>query len=310
MIDGDSLVFFNRPYSESVFPLNGIGSIVCFGDISFDLDVIPSLLEANIRIIYFGVSGDCLGSSEPSFRYVERLDLLQFQMEDAQKIAIAKSIIWGTLRQHRRFLQRSARERIEGLGEFIQKIEWAIAAIAQKRSLASVAGCLGSGRSAYYQALPKCIRTGGWEWSGRTEPTPFNAMLEFTYRLLEQSCITAIAIAGLNPHCGIWRKNGDFALAKDLSTEFRFLADAVVMRVVNQRQIYSSDFAGWEPNLNKLSVAIRRLLLKEYRKKMAESYTLKRLDSKISFESLIQFQCFQFQQCVCERGEFCPVAVK
>ena len=99
-------------------------------------------------------------------------------------------------------------------------------------------------------------------------PTPFTAMLNFGYRLLEQEIRIVIATAGLDPRFGLWHTGAD-ALAKDLASGCKPLVDSVVLRCINRGQVALKDFDGWKPTLKSLPFQVRETLQANFEKKLS-----------------------------------------
>lgn len=312
------LLLADRPYGEnsSLFALESLRALIAFGDIGIDAAVIPALLSNQIPIIFFSGEGEHTGRLEPATTPKSSLLRAIVELEEDRRSHLAKMIVWGSLRQHRRFLLRSGRKKAQTfeLATAIEKIEWAIEAATKKELTQSITGCLGSGLSAYYQFFPNLIRVPGWDWEGREAATPLNAMLNYTYRLVEQAIITALCCYGLDLHTGIWRKARDrtpYGLVHDLATEFKVFGEAIVLRTINRNQIALKDFDNWEPSQQKIPLRVRQLLTAEYQTKMSDIFRMLYTELRISYQEMMAFQCKQLAEYLSQNiNNFCPVSVK
>jgi CRISP-associated protein Cas1 len=254
-------------YSTAMYELAQVRSLIAFGRIGFEPDVLPALLKSSISVVFFGGNGEFLGRLEPNFGIAPELLATQIDLDEDRKLYLSKQLVRASLRQHRRLIQRCQREHHGDLGEAIQCLDFSIKAIQKKEAIASVASLLGSGLHGYYLGLSQSIQNPGWEYEGRRSATPLNAMLSFGYRLLEQEIRVAIATAGLDPRFGLWHTGAD-ALAKDLATGCKPLVDAVVLRCINRGQVALKDFDGWKPILKSLPFLVREKLQADFEKKL------------------------------------------
>lgn len=303
----------DRPYS--VIPFRDIRALVAFGHVAIAPETIPALLAHKIPVVLFAGDGSFLGRMEPAL--APRSDLLHrlLNLEDEKRFHLTQRIVWGVLRQYRRFLQRCDREGAGPMADPIQQLDWAIKAVTRKTDLHSALGCRGAGMAAYYKAgLPAAVRVPGWDWTGRDGATPLNAMLSFAYRLIEQGMTTAIAVAGLDLHTGIWRSpthQNLYGLVQDLAAEFYVFADAIVLRAINRRQVALKDFDEWAVGSEAVPPLVRETLVREYAKKMGESFVIPYTKLKVSYQEMMVFQARQLAEYLSGNvREFCPVSVK
>ena len=254
-------------YSTAIYELAQVRSIVAFGNVGFESDVLPRLLQFGISMVFFGGDGEFLGRLEPNFGVAPERLKAQINLGEDRKLYLTQRLVRASLRQHRRLIQRSQREHKIDLAEAIQSLDFSITAIKGKEKIASVASLLGSGLHGYYLGLVQAIRIPGWIYEGRKVATPLTAMLNFGYRLLEQEIRVAIATAGLDPRFGLWHSGAD-ALAKDLASGCKPLVDAVVVRCINRGQVALKDFDGWKPSLKSVPFRVREILQEDFEKKL------------------------------------------
>lgn len=308
------LALLDRPYT--VVSLGDIRALVAFGQLAISPETIPVLLAHKIPVVVFAGDGNFLGRMEPAL--APRSDLLHrlLNLEEDRRFHLTQRIVWGVLRQYRRFLQRCDREGAGPMADPIQQLDWAIKAVTRKTTdLHSALGCRGAGMAAYYKAgLPAAVRVPGWDWTGRDGATPLNAMLSFAYRLIEQGMTTAIAVAGLDLHTGIWRSpthRNLYGLVQDLAAEFYVFADAIVLRAINRRQVVLKDFDDWDVSSETIPPLARETLVREYAKKMEESFVIPYTKLKVSYQEAMVFQARQLAEYLSGNiYEFCPISVK
>lgn len=116
--------------------------------------------------------------------------------------------------------------------------------------LDALRGTEGEAAAAYFGAFNALIRAGEdfrMEGRNRRPPTdPVNALLSFVYTLLMHDCRSALESNGLDAQCGFLHRDrpGRPSLALDMMEEFRpFLADRLVLSLINRRQVARGDFS-------------------------------------------------------------------
>jgi CRISPR-associated protein Cas1 len=98
-------------------------------------------------------------------------------------------------------------------------------------------------------------------------------MLSYAYAIIAGECVAAAFAAGLDPHAGFLHADraGRPALALDLMEPLRPLAaERAVLRLVNRRQARACDFETAEDGSCRLSLPVRRLLIAELERRLAE----------------------------------------
>jgi CRISP-associated protein Cas1 len=296
-------------YSTAMYELGQVRSLIAFGHIGFEPEVIPKLLQSGISVIFFEGDGAFLGRLEPDFGEAPNLLTAQMNLSSEKRLQLTQRIVWGALRQHRHLLQRRQRESAGDYSKAISALDFSIKAIRKKDSVESVASLLGSGLYQYYFALALSIHHPGWGYEGRKNPLPFNAMLNFCYALIQQNIFVAIAASGLDARFGLWH-SGREALARDLCTEFKPIADAIVLRCINRGQVALKDFDGWKPSLKSLPFSIREVLLESFQRKMSESFSYREFE-KISYQDAIAAQAEQLRQFIAgDIGDYWPLQRK
>ena len=142
-------------------------------------------------------------------------------------------------------------------------------------------GIEGEAASSYFAAFPQLItiKEEAFAYTGRNRRPPrdpINALLSFVYTLLVHDCRSALEAVGLDPCVGYLHTDrpGRPSLALDLMEEFRaFLADRLVLSLINRRQIKASDFKGSLGGAVILKDDARKKLLISWQKRKQEEIT-------------------------------------
>ena len=117
----------------------------------------------------------------------------------------------------------------------------------------------------------------GFNFSGRVRrpPTdPVNALLSFIYSVLGKDISAALQGVGLDPQVGFLHQErpGRDSLALDLLEEFRaFIADRLVLTLLNRQQLKATDFVAEAGGAVKLKDDARKLVLQEYQSRKQQT---------------------------------------
>lgn len=172
---------------------------------------------------------------------------------------------------------------------------------ARARSLSVLLGVEGTAAARYFRALPamisEALRTGhgGFDFRKRNRrpPTdPVNALLSFTYSLLVRAWTVTLAAVGFDPFRGLYHqpRYGRPALALDLMEPFRpLLADSVVVQVINNREIQTTDFKAASGAVA-LTPDGRRRLIAAFERRLSHEIVHPLFGYRVSYRRLMEMQ--------------------
>jgi len=131
------------------------------------------------------------------------------------------------------------------------------------------------------------------ERSRRPPLNKTNALMSFMYTLLYHDLTSACETVGLDPAVGFLHKDrpGRNSLALDLAEEFRaFLADRLVISLINRQQITGNDFIRHANGAVYLKEKSRKIVLEAYQKRKKVQITHPFLGDKMSIGLLFYYQ--------------------
>lgn len=120
-----------------------------------------------------------------------------------------------------------------------------------------------------------------------------NALLSFLYSILAHDARAACESAGLDPAVGFLHTDrpGRPGLALDLMEEFRaFLADRVVLSLINRRQVAADGFETLASGAVRMSDATRKTVLVEYQRRKQDAIEHPFLHEKTTIGLLAHLQ--------------------
>ncbi|MFJ5266764.1 type I-C CRISPR-associated endonuclease Cas1c [Streptomyces sp. NPDC088387] len=238
-----------------VLPLRRLDGIVVYGHINLSTELITRCAQDNRPITWMTRGGRYMARLDGAVQGNVLLRHAQHQLHEdaAARLAIARNIVAGKVRNSRWILLRAARDAAPSARERIREIAddlaEALAKTGAADSLDIVMGIEGNAARGYFAALQHALRPSpgipAFAHRNRRPPTdPVNA-LSFTYGLLRSLVHGATEQVGLDPYIGFLHglRPGKPALALDLMEEFRpVLADRFALTLLNRRQLRAEHF--------------------------------------------------------------------
>jgi CRISPR-associated protein Cas1 len=263
-------------------PVHTIENIVCFGYKSVTPALMAFCLENRIGISYMSMHGRFLARVYGEQRGSVFLRKFQYEIFDDEEksVSIARNIIASKVTNSRNLLLRHLRNHNDDLNNeiinnAINSLLRYIPMIENANSLDVLRGYEGESASTYFGVFD-CMITSqkeDFKFSGRSKRPPLdeiNALLSFVYVLLVNDIRSAIETTGLDPQVGFLHRlrSGRPSLALDIMEEFRaYIADRVVLNLINLKQLNKSDFEKGEIRLSEKG---RKEVLIAYQKRKDE----------------------------------------
>jgi len=242
-------------------PVHTIGALVAFGRVMISPPLMGACGRDGISITHLDEHGRFLARIEGPVSGNVLLRRTQYRWADdnEKRLPIIRAIIAGKALNQRTVLARNMRDYGKEMsGDQRDKMQAVIDRIAhitrrtQKPSLDAEAlrGMEGEAARFYFSVFNMLIRgkRKKFRFNGRNRRPPLdrvNALLSFSYALLLVDCRSALETVGLDPAVGYLHTDrpGRASLALDLMEEFRpFMADRLVLSLINRRQIRAKHF--------------------------------------------------------------------
>ena len=198
---------------------------------------------------------------------------------------IARQMIAGKIQNARRLILRTARDATTTaaaatLRDTAQALADALGDLRTASGMDTLRGIEGIAARRYFAVFDTMIKASeDFTFDGRTRRPPRdrpNALLSFCYALLRGDCAAALEGVGLDPQVGYLHalRPGRPALALDLMEELRSaVADRLALRLINRRQIQTSHFEATPGGAVRLTEDGRRVFLRAYQHRKAETVT-------------------------------------
>lgn len=282
------------------FPIHGIGAIFCFGNVMVSPQVMGFCGENSVNLAFFTEYGRFLARVQGKQTGNVLLRRAQYRKADEDPVSVARNIVAAKIQMQKQVLQRHQRNHGNAT-EFSQQItaiNHVLDTLKQCSDLDKIRGYEGEAASRYFSVFNLLLtnKDKGFEFSSRVRrpPTdPVNCLLSFMYSVLGNDISAALQGVGLDPQVGFLHQErpGRDSLALDLLEEFRaFIADRLVLTLLNRQQLKPSDFVTETGGAVKLKDDARKLVLKEYQSRKQQKIRHQFLDEDVEIGLLPHVQ--------------------
>lgn len=259
-------------------PIHSVSGLFCFGNVLVSPALMGFCGEKGVNLAFFTEYGRFYGRLQGKTSGNVLLRRAQYHADENTTLEIARSIIAAKLVGSRNVLLRHQRNH-GGDVSVAKAIKHLAASIRLARyvdSVDSLRGIEGDAAATYFSVFEKLINEQlrhDFPFSGRNRRPPrdpVNALLSFVYAILGQDIGAALSSVGLDPQIGFLHSDrpGRDSLSQDMLEEFRpWLADRLVLSLINRRQLKASDFIEESSGAVRLSDGARRQLLVAYQER-------------------------------------------
>lgn len=233
------------------FRLLDTQQLVLFGRVQVSTQALHECFARDIPVLWMSsgswLQGYAVGQP-PKYAELRRR---QTAVHTAGGNGLAQNLIAGKIANCRTLLRRDSRSDVTSTVAALKRLS---EDARQAPNFASLLGIEGTAARLYFAGFPKlladtCVAFGNeFSTHGRNRRPPLdplNALLSFCYSMLTKDLLATTLGVGLDPYLGVLHRyrHGRPALALDLAEEFRpLIADSVVIGVLNNGEIKSSDF--------------------------------------------------------------------
>lgn len=168
--------------------------------------------------------------------------------DDARRLGAARRVVASKIRSMRSFVRQVTDANPELRDRVLEdRLEAAVASVAEVGSLPSLLGVEGAATAAYWTFFRSANRS-HLRFLGRSTRPPrdeLNALLSFGYTMLSAETWSVLESLGLDAHLGFYHEavNRRPALALDVIEPFRHaVVDRLVLRTVNTHRLKAGDF--------------------------------------------------------------------
>lgn len=323
--EGERLVIRRGGKTGETFRLADLDQVLLFGPVEVTHAALMRLLAHGVDVVYLTGSGSFRGRLQGHLGRNIELRLAQFRrlQDEAFAFAVARAIVAGKIANQRRLLVRAQQTLAEDLiAAELLALRHRIRDAQRARDREELLGVEGAAAASYFRAFGRAIKNPLFSFSGRTRRPPrdpVNACLSFGYALAGTLLDGDVTAAGLDPMFGAFHQPsyGRPSLALDLLEEFRpVLVDALVLRLVNRRQLVPADFASPAEALGQDQLAVeghdldgavylastgRKVFLAEFLRRLREEAFYPTGGGRYSYRDIMRHQVYHLARVI--KGE-------
>ncbi|NOQ21289.1 MAG: type I-C CRISPR-associated endonuclease Cas1 [Candidatus Aegiribacteria sp.] len=286
--EGQSVVVKVEKENKLRIPIHTLDGIICFGAVSMSPYLMYHCAENNVAVSFLSEYGKFLARIQGPVSGNVLLRREQYRIADMPEASadIARYFLMGKIANSRTVIRRALRDHADKsdartLGNAESRLTEYLRRLEKPAPIEYLRGIEGEAASSYFAAFPQLItiKEEAFTYTGRNRRPPLdpiNALLSFVYTLLVHDCRSALEGVGLDPCVGYLHTDrpGRPSLALDLMEEFRaFLADRLVLSLINRRQIKASDFQDSMGGAVIMKDEARKKLLISWQKRKQEEIT-------------------------------------
>jgi CRISPR-associated protein Cas1 len=248
--EGNLLVLWRGKAALRRVKVAEIEQVLLFGRVELSSGAVALLARRGVDVVWLTLDGRFRARLATRTSRNVALRLAQYRAStDAEFcLRVARQIVLAKIRHQRAILLRAQRRLADdALAVVLGQMRLLVHQAQRETSLDSLRGFEGQAAALYFGQFGKLLRTRDFEFTHRSRRPPrdpVNACLSFGYAILGSLAESEVGRCGLDATLGFFHQPayGRSSLTLDLIEEFRPLIDALVLRVINRRQLGPGDF--------------------------------------------------------------------
>ena len=303
----------NSEEEKKYLPVETVGSILAFGEISVNKRVLELLSKQEILLHYFNYYGYYMGTFYPREHYNSGYMILrqaEYYMDMDKRLVLAKAFVKGAIgnmvRVMRYYLNRG-----KDLEEVLEQIDQLAGAVESCNTINELMAIEGNVRNWYYKGFDQIINDPEFQFESRTRRPPqnkLNVLISFANSLVYATVLSEIYKTHLDPRIGYLHStnNRRFSLNLDVAEIFKpILADRLIFSTIGHRIIQKTSFDQERKGLL-LKESARKKFVQAFDERLAETIQHNKLNRKVSYRELIRLELYKLQKHFMGEGNYTP----
>ncbi len=284
------------------FPIHTLGSVVCFGNVSFSPFALGLCGENGVTVSMLTERGRFLARVDGPMSGNVLLRRAQYRASEAVAAAeIARAMIAAKIANARTVLLRAGRDQptsADALPRAARRLRIILQELQEPTGLDTLRGAEGEAAAVYFGAFNHLVvaQKDDFHFGGRSRRPPrdrINAILSFLSVMLTHDIRSACEAVGLDPQVGFLHRDrpGRASLALDLMEELRpVLVDRLTLSLINRRQVTAKGFRITESGGVEMDDDTRKTVLVAWQQRKADELTHPFLGKKLTWGLLPHIQ--------------------
>jgi CRISPR-associated protein Cas1 len=249
-VEGELLLLSREGQVVRRVRLGEVSQVLLFGRVEVSSAAMAALTRRKVDVVFLTRQGyfraRLAGPSSPHAAL--RLAQMKRALDPAFCVLVARAQVAGKITHQRQLLLRAQRRlRDDDLAEVLGRLRLLAEQAVRETDLDRLRGLEGMAAALYFGQFGKLLLSTELVFAGRSRRPPrdeVNACLSFGYALLGTVIETEVLRSGLDLMIGFFHQPqyGRPSLMLDVLEEFRPLVDALVLRLINRRQLGPLDF--------------------------------------------------------------------
>lgn len=293
-LSGETLQVKTRNGAKHNIRLLDLSDVILRGNIQITTQAVRTLCDRGIPVCYLSYGDRFIGITDGQYSKNVDLRIRQFRayQNKAASLKIAKSIVWGKIKNSMVLLRRNHKSTPVVLDE-LSTLAGRCVTCKKYSVLLGIEGLAAKLYFSEFQGMLQKDTAFDFKNRNRRPPRdPINAMLSFLYMMLVRQMSIVIRRVGLDLYLGYLHTphHGRPALALDMMEEFRsIVCDSVCISMINTAAIKESDFITTPFGVN-LTDNGRKRVIKSFETRMDSTIRHPVLKYSVSYRRILEVQ--------------------
>ena len=295
-------------------PTAEVDAVALVGRVHCTMPALRLCLREGIPVVFlsrYGKVKGYLAPPHPTAHVAIRRAQHAAQHDTERRGAVARSIVGAKLHNMAHRLQRTQRRRPSNeVAMAIENIDRLACRVFRADTLDVLLGLEGAATNAYFSAWPDLIQRPepALQFTRRTRRpsrSAVDALLGFTYSLLQKDVHAACVIAGLDPSLGLLHESRPYAPSAvlDLMEAFRpVVADSVVLALLNRGTVQPDHFETRDGGVF-LKKEGRIRVYRAYGRRRADAVTVPGSETSLPYYRVFEHQARQLARALTGHAE-------
>jgi CRISPR-associated protein Cas1 len=295
-------------------PIESVSDLYVFGSLDANSALYNFMGKEQVNVHFFDYYEHYTGSFQPKDYLLAGKVIVNQVLHyntGSRRIGLARKFVEGAafnMLKNLRYYHKRERDFEANIGTieaFCTQVSTAVA-------IDELMGIEGNIRQVYYDSFDSILRDFSMEGRSKLPPlNEINTLISFGNMMCYTLCLTQLYHTQLNPTISFLHEPGTrrYSLALDLAEIFKpILVDRTIFRVLNKKEIQSSDFS-MELNRCTLKESGKRAFIKAWEERLNETIRHRVLKKHVSYKHLVKLECYKLSKHILGMEEYKPFKV-